>query len=303
MVLLQALIISVRWLGFVPKRELLLCCWVAAWTSEYLTYKHKKKAVLCYFKRLSKYRIFISWCVKFGYRYRDLEGLQFFHRSNISFGLHGARGACLVMWRKSRINFSFLRRCSGWEYMVRNSSRAIHQDYFLSMSESSWGLEAKNQGRSLVFFPLSQGGNKQSGLRSQFPSRAWNMFLRLGAFLSVNVYKSSSTVMDCIQLSIYCCHLFEQHHPVLCLPVVWLSPCCLCGTGKKWWELFFHFTFYENLENHTALEKLPRLVNIWKIHLIANYLTETQAGIAIELWHFFRTCRNLHFELILDLAS
>lgn len=32
-----------------------------------------------------------------------------------------------------------------------------------------------------------------------------------------------------------------------------------------------------------VLEKLPRLVNTWKIHLIANYLTETQAGIAIEL--------------------
>jgi len=38
-VLLQALIISVKWMGFVQKRRLLLWFWVAALTSEYLPLK------------------------------------------------------------------------------------------------------------------------------------------------------------------------------------------------------------------------------------------------------------------------
>lgn len=108
-------------------------------------------------KRLSKYRIFISSCVKFRYRYRDLEGLQFFHGISISLGLHGALGACLVMWHKSRRNSSFLRRCSGWEYTVRNSSRAIHQDYF----GSDWRLlrmrSQKPRQKSFAFSPWDRG--------------------------------------------------------------------------------------------------------------------------------------------------
>jgi len=68
-----------------------------------------EKAVQYYFKwfLVSKYRILMSWYVKFSYRYRDLEDPpNVFHRRNVSFELHGAVGAHLLVWQRSRSLFS-----------------------------------------------------------------------------------------------------------------------------------------------------------------------------------------------------
>lgn len=68
-----------------------------------------EKAVQYYFKwfLVSKYRILMSWYIKFSYRYRDLEDPpNVFHRRNVSFELHGAVGAHLLLCHTSRSLFS-----------------------------------------------------------------------------------------------------------------------------------------------------------------------------------------------------
>lgn len=88
--------------------------------------------------------------------------------------------------------------------------------------------------------------------------------------------------MSCMQLSIYCCHSVQAAAPSAVFlsgvtePFVW-------HYDTKLWELFFHFVFYENLENYAVLEKLPRLLIRWRINPTSSYLAETQAGNAIEI--------------------
>lgn len=85
-----------------------------------------------------------------------------------------------------------------------------------------------------------------------------------------------------MQLSIYCCHSVQAAAPSAVFlsgvtePFVW-------HYDTKLWELFFHFVFYENLENYAVLEKLPRLLIRWRINPTSSYLAETQAGNAIAI--------------------
>lgn len=95
--------------------------------------------------------------------------------------------------------------------------------------------------------------------------------------------------MDCIELSVYCCHLVQSTtHSLLYfsingltkpMPFVW-------DYDTDWWELLFQLAFYDNLENYIILEKLPRLLISWRIHLVASYLTAAEAGIAMKLQKF-----------------
>lgn len=196
-----------------------------------------EKAVLYYFKGflVSKYRILMSCYVKFSYSCRDLEDLSFFSQKECFIWVAWCSGCT-----STRVAEKFV---VSEDAVVGNRQWGIYPEQLIKTNLCLWlkatgdrkqKLKAKVLGLLFLvffFFPLNVMGHwDTSRVACEVHSLLeleLSQFLRLDAFLSVNIYKSSKWWAACSCPSIAAIQ-FKQQHPVLYFSVVW--PSLLCGT-------------------------------------------------------------------------